>query len=106
MPGSVRMAFLSEHASPIALRGGEDAGGQNVYVDEVSRNVGRLGFAVDIFTHHAWADVPQGIAWAPNVRVVPRPAGPARFLLKDARWPYMRLPRCLPAVHAATWREP
>jgi len=33
-----RIAFLSEHASPIALLGGADAGGQNVYVDEVSRH--------------------------------------------------------------------
>src|SRR5438067_401595 len=31
-----RIAFLSEHASPLALLGGEDAGGQNVYIDEVS----------------------------------------------------------------------
>jgi len=33
------IAFLSEYASPVALPGGEDAGGQNVYVDEVKMSL-------------------------------------------------------------------
>src|SRR4051812_46259598 len=39
----LRIALISEHASPAALLGGEDAGGQNVYVDEVSRELTRVG---------------------------------------------------------------
>ena len=41
----LRIALISEHASPAALLGGEDAGGQNVYVDELSRQLGLMDIA-------------------------------------------------------------
>lgn len=85
----VRVAFFSEHASPLALRGGEDAGGQNVYVDEVSRNLVAHGYRVDIFTRRSSEDVPFIVDWAPGVRVINLTAGPVEFLLKDELWPYM-----------------
>ncbi len=84
-----RIAFLSEHASPVALLGSEDAGGQNVYVDEVSRHLGQLGYAVDVFTRRDAASAPEVIPWAPGVRVVNLTAGPQEFLLKDKLWPLM-----------------
>ncbi|HET8627116.1 MAG TPA: glycosyltransferase [Thermomicrobiales bacterium] len=84
-----RIAFVSEHASPLELLGGEDAGGQNVYVAETSRQLARLGYAVDVFTRRAAADAPDVVAFAPGVRVVHVPAGPARFVAKDALWPLM-----------------
>ena len=84
-----RIAFLSEHASPTALRGGEDAGGQNVYVDEVSRNLARLGYEVDIFTRRNTDEIPEVLDWAPGVRIIHLTAGPLEFLLKDAIWPFM-----------------
>ena len=80
---------MSEHASPLALLGGQDAGGQNVYVDEVSRNLGRLGYAVDVFTRRDNEDVPEVVDWAAGVRIVHLQAGPSRFLLKDEIWPFM-----------------
>ncbi len=89
MDRGTRIAFLSEHASPIALLGGEDAGGQNVYVDEVSRNLARLGYIVDVFTRRDNPDTPEVIEWAPNVRVINLTAGPASFILKDELWQYM-----------------
>jgi glycosyltransferase involved in cell wall biosynthesis len=85
----VRIAFVSEHASPVALLGSQDAGGQNVYVDEVSRQLGRLGYAVDIFTRRDDRDAPEIIEWAANVRVVNLLAGPPEFVVKDALWPLM-----------------
>ena len=66
MNRALRIAFLSEHASPAALLGGEDAGGQNVYVDEVSRQLGRLGHAVDVFTRRDRADAPALPACNPS----------------------------------------
>ena len=84
-----RIAFLSEHASPVALLGGEDAGGQNVYVDEVSRNLAQLGYAVDVFTRRDNPDALEVIEWAPNVRIINLTAGPATFLLKDELWKFM-----------------
>lgn len=85
----VRVAFLSEHASPLALRGGTDAGGQNVYVDEVARGLGRSGHRVDIFTRRDSQDLPEIIAHAPGVRIVHLTAGPARAIPKDELWPLM-----------------
>jgi len=84
-----RIAFLSEHASPAALRGGVDAGGQNVYVDEVSRNLARLGYAVDVFTRRDRPDLPDVLEWAPGVRIVHLEAGPAAYVFKDDLWPHM-----------------
>jgi D-inositol-3-phosphate glycosyltransferase len=89
MDRPLRIAFLSEHASPIALLGGPDAGGQNVYVDEVSRNLAQRGYVVDVFTRRDSRDMPDVITWAPGVRIVHLPAGPARFLPKDKLWPFM-----------------
>ncbi|HEY0602620.1 MAG TPA: glycosyltransferase [Herpetosiphonaceae bacterium] len=89
MRSPARIAFLSEHASPVALLGSTDAGGQNVYVDELSRNLGKLGYNVDVFTRRESADAPEVIAWAPGVRVINLSAGPPRVLPKDDLWPLM-----------------
>jgi D-inositol-3-phosphate glycosyltransferase len=87
--GESKIAFLSEHASPVALLGSVDAGGQNVYVDEVSRNLARLGYRVDVYTRRDDPHAPQVIDWAEGVRVINLDVGPAHFLLKDELWPLM-----------------
>ena len=46
----MRLAMISEHASPLASLGGEDSGGQNVYVAELARRLGEMGHQVDVFT--------------------------------------------------------
>ena len=84
-----RIAFFSEHASPVALLGGADAGGQNVYVDEVSRNLARRGCAVDVFTRRDSRAAPEIIAWADGVRIINLPAGPPQPRPKDELWPFM-----------------
>jgi D-inositol-3-phosphate glycosyltransferase len=89
MPYRKRIAFLSEHASPVALLGGEDAGGQNVYVDEVTRNLARRGYLVDVFTRRDDPETPEIREWRPGVRVIAVTAGPERAILKDEMWPHM-----------------
>ncbi len=84
-----RIAFVSEHASPIALLGGVDAGGQNVYVDALARHLARLGHAVDVFTRRESPDAPAIVDWALGVRIVNLDAGPARPVPKDDLWPLM-----------------
>lgn len=84
-----RIALLSEHASPVALLGSEDAGGQNVYIDEVSRNLAQRGYAVDIFTRRDNPTAPSVLDWAPGVRIINLTAGPSEFRTKDALWPFM-----------------
>ncbi len=83
MDRPTRIAFLSEHASPLATLGGADAGGQNIYVGEVSRNLGRYGFAVDVFTRRDSPDMPEVVEWGTGVRVVNLVAGPVRPRTKD-----------------------
>ena len=45
-----KIAIISEHASPLAVAGGVDSGGQNVYVAHVARELARAGLQVDVFT--------------------------------------------------------
>jgi glycosyltransferase involved in cell wall biosynthesis len=85
----MRIALISEHASPAALLGGEDAGGQNVYVDEISRALAAMGHRVDVFTRRESAEAPLVHHWAPGVRIVNLPVGPARHVPKDDLWPMM-----------------
>ena len=48
--GRSRLAVLSVHTCPLAALGGKETGGMNVYVREVARALGRLGFGIDVFT--------------------------------------------------------
>lgn len=84
-----RIALISEHASPAALLGSEDAGGQNVYVDEISRHLAQIGYPVDVFTRRDSASLDEVVEWAPGVRIVNLEAGPATSLPKDDLWPLM-----------------
>ena len=84
-----RIAFLSEHASPLASLGGADAGGQNVYVSELSSNLARRGYAVDVFTRRDNPHTPEVVDWQPGVRVIHLKAGPMRPRPKDELWPFM-----------------
>ena len=86
---SLRVAMISEHANPLALLGGVDAGGQNVYIDAVSRGLAERGFAVDVFTRREREDQPRVVPLTAGVRVVHVPVGPPRFLPKDDLWPLM-----------------
>jgi len=45
-----RVAMLSVHTCPLAMLGGKKTGGMNVYVRDLSRQLGRLGITVDVFT--------------------------------------------------------
>jgi D-inositol-3-phosphate glycosyltransferase len=89
MEPQLHIACLSEHASPLALLGGQDAGGQNVYVDEVCRQLGAIGCQIDIFTRRDRPDLPDVVALAPGVRVINLHAGPPEFIPKDDLWMFM-----------------
>ena len=84
-----RVAMVSEHANPLALLGSEDAGGQNVYVYEVSLGLARLGYQVDVFCRRDHLEVPQVVPLGPGVRVVHVDAGPPAFVRKDDLWALM-----------------
>jgi D-inositol-3-phosphate glycosyltransferase len=79
----LRIAIVSEHASPLAATGGVDSGGQNVYVAHVARQLARAGHVVDVFTRHDSVHMPQVVHWRRNLRVVHVPAGPIDSLPKE-----------------------
>ncbi|HZW22493.1 glycosyltransferase family 1 protein [Noviherbaspirillum sp.] len=84
-----KIALISEHASPLALIGSTDSGGQNVYVAQLARQLARLGYLVDIFTRRDSEFQEQVVDWVPGVRVVHVPAGPAHYVPKEAMLPFM-----------------
>lgn len=84
-----KIALISEHASPLALIGGTDSGGQNVYVAHLAKQLARLGYMVDIFTRRDAASQATIVEWLPNIRVIHVPAGPAEFIAKEMMLPYM-----------------
>jgi D-inositol-3-phosphate glycosyltransferase len=84
-----RIALISEHASPVALPGSVDSGGQNVYVGQVARHLARAGYQVDVFTRRDRADALPMHTWKDGVRIVNVPAGPATFVPKEQLLPFM-----------------
>jgi len=96
----MRIAMVSEHASPLAVLGGVDAGGQNVHVAALSLALAARGHDVTVYTRRDDPDVPLQVSLGPGVEVVNVPAGPPEQLPKDELLPFMpEFGRWL----AATW---
>jgi D-inositol-3-phosphate glycosyltransferase len=79
-----RLAVLSVHTCPLAALGAKETGGMNVYVREVARALGRLGFEIDVFTRSQDPGIPEVVRLGPGARVVHVPAGPARPVARAA----------------------
>ena len=84
-----RIAFISEHASPLAILGGIDAGGQNVYVAELAKYLSQLAYDIDIFTRWEDASLPQMVFWSEGVRIIHITAGPIKYIQKEDLLQYM-----------------
>jgi len=85
-----KIAFISEHASPLATLGGTDSGGQNVYVTELALQLAEKGYDIDIFTRRDDENTPQITNYALGVRVILITAGPQKPLAKELLMPYMQ----------------
>jgi len=73
----LRIAMLSYHTCPLATLGGKDTGGMNVYVRELTRQLGQMGIHVDVFTRSQDDHVPHVLhELGYGNRVVHVPAGP------------------------------
>ena len=73
----MNVAMLSYHTCPLATLGGKDTGGMNVYVRDLTRELGRLGVHVDVFTRSQDEHVPHVLHdLGFGNRVVHVPAGP------------------------------
>jgi D-inositol-3-phosphate glycosyltransferase len=93
----LRIALISARASPLALAGGVEAGGQDVYVTHVAGGLADLGHEVDVLTRRDHADLPACVALRPGVKVRHLDAGPPRFVPRALLLPHM--PAFTEAVH-------
>ncbi len=84
-----QIAFISEHASPLAQLGGVDSGGQNVYVAETAMQLAKSGFSIDIFTRWENPSMAQVIRWMPGIRVIHIKAGEVNQLPKEQLLPHI-----------------
>jgi len=73
---NLRIAMLSVHTCPLAALGGKETGGMNVYVRELSRELGRMGVEVDVFTRSQNPAIPRVVELGERARVIHLPAGP------------------------------
>lgn len=85
----LKVAMVSEHASPLAVLGGVDAGGQNVHVAALAERMGRQGAQVMVYTRRDSESLPVRVRCAHNVVVEHIDAGPAAVVEKDRLLPYM-----------------
>ena len=76
--------MLSVHTCPLAMLGGKETGGMNVYVRDLTLELARRGVLVDVFTRSQDACVPRvSHALGPNAQVVHIPAGPEAPVSKE-----------------------
>src|SRR3712207_6161503 len=90
--------MVSEHASPLAVLGGVDAGGQNVHVAALAIALASRGDDVVVHTRRDDPALPRRVRLAPGVEVDHVDAGPPSEVPKDELLPYM-------AAFAADLRE-
>jgi D-inositol-3-phosphate glycosyltransferase len=85
----MRIAMVSEHASPLAVLGGVDAGGQNVHVAALATAMAGLGAAVVVHTRRDDPALPRRVPLAPGVEIDHVDAGPPAAVPKDELLPWM-----------------
>lgn len=75
-----RLAVVSTHTSPLARPGTTKAGGMNVYVAELAKQLAARNRLVDIYTRRDRPDLPDVVEIAPGARVVHVDVGPPTAL--------------------------
>jgi glycosyltransferase involved in cell wall biosynthesis len=85
----MRIAMVSEHASPLAVLGGVDAGGQNVHVAALATALAARGHQVVVHTRRDDEVLDRRVELAPHVTVDHVSAGPPRPIAKDELLPHM-----------------
>jgi len=77
-----RVAMISLHTSPLDQPGTGDAGGMNVYVIELARQLAKQRIDVDIFTRATTSALPPVVEAGDGIRVRHITAGPFEGLTK------------------------
>lgn len=84
-----RLAMVSYHTCPLASVEGKETGGMNVYVLELSRELAKKGFIVDIYTRAQDSKQPRVVQIAQRLRLIHVSAGPQQYLAKKTIIPFV-----------------
>ena len=87
----MKVAMVSEHASPLAVLGGVDAGGQNVHVAALAGCMTRAGHEVVVYTRRDDPALPRRVTMTPGFTVEHVDAGPPAVIAKDDIFPHVDL---------------
>ncbi|MBA3265031.1 MAG: glycosyltransferase [Nocardioidaceae bacterium] len=79
----MKIAMVSEHANPLAILGGVDAGGQNVHVAALARGLAQRGHDVTVFTRRDSTSVARRVTTPDGFVVEHVLAGPPTDIPKD-----------------------
>lgn len=81
-----RIAMISVHSCPLAAPGGKETGGMNVYIREVSRELAKRGYQVDVFTRSQNAEIPMVVPFTTGTRIIHLKAGAEAPYDKNRVW--------------------
>ncbi len=86
---SYSIAMLSMHTSPLDLPGSNrDAGGLNVYINQLAQELGQSQNVIDIFTRRTNKYTPTIVNISPRVRVIHIQSGPPAVIPKKELFQY------------------
>ncbi|NHC14148.1 glycosyltransferase [Motilibacter deserti] len=85
----MKIAMVSEHASPLASIGGVDSGGQNVHVAALAAALARRGHEVTVYTRRDSPALPDRVEVFDGYAVEHLAAGPPAEIPKDDLLPHM-----------------
>jgi D-inositol-3-phosphate glycosyltransferase len=87
---SYSIAMLSMHTSPLDMPGSNrEAGGLNVYINQLTRELGQSQNVIDIFTRRTNKYTPKIVQISPQVRVIQIQAGPSVPIQKNELYQYL-----------------
>ncbi|MGW1060343.1 glycosyltransferase [Micromonospora rubida] len=84
----MRIAMISEHASPLAVLSGRSTGGQDTHVAELAAALVDRGHEVHVYTRRDSPTLPETVATPDGYEVLHVPAGPPRLLPGDELLPH------------------
>src|SRR4030066_13628 len=85
----LNIAMISIHSCPLAVLGGRDTGGMNVYIREVATELAKRGHAIDIYTKAHQPQHGPSINLGQNVRIIHLETGVDEDMPKLAIYDYI-----------------
>jgi D-inositol-3-phosphate glycosyltransferase len=86
----LNIAMISIHSCPIAVLGGRDTGGMNVYVRELAAELAKRGHSIDIYTKAHQPQHGPAVNLGQNVRIIHVDTGVDEDMPKIAIYDYIQ----------------